>query len=112
MLISSGKSLRKDHLKELICDMLGIDEFDEHVFIDRIDHISVRDTAHLTFHLTDGTTAEREYTYSKEVVPHTQEQKDHMSRMIKEKFTPELRQQRSEKMKQIRSEKFWSNKRK
>jgi site-specific DNA recombinase len=38
-----GKSLREDHLKEIINEVLGLDEFDEQVFLERIDHISVRD---------------------------------------------------------------------
>lgn len=91
-----GKSLREDHLKEIINEVLSLDEFDENIFLERIDHISVRDGTHLTFHFKDGSIQEREYAFRKEGKPCSKEQKKLMS----------------EKMKKIRSEKHWNNKRK
>lgn len=44
-------------LKTFIADVLGIDEFDDNVFTERIDHIDVTGKDHYTFHYTDGTTS-------------------------------------------------------
>lgn len=65
----TGKSLHEDHLKKIICDVLEINKFDEKIFLEQIDHISVRKLTHLTFHFKDGTTAERDYEFDKEGVP-------------------------------------------
>ena len=107
-----GKSLREDHLKEIINEVLGLDEFDEHVFLEKIDHISVRNLTHLTFHFTDGSTVEREYEFRKEGVKWTKERREKQTKAIRESFTPERKQKISENMKRIRSEKYWNSKRK
>lgn len=44
-------------LKTFIADVLGIDEFDDNVFTERIDHIDVAGKDRYTFHYTDGTTS-------------------------------------------------------
>ena len=44
-------------LKAFIASVLGIDEFDDDVFTERIDHIDVAGKDHYTFHYTDGTTS-------------------------------------------------------
>lgn len=69
----SGKSLRDDHLKELTAEVLGLESFDETVFLEQIDYISVRDVTHLTFHFNDGHTEERDYEFRKEGVKWTDE---------------------------------------
>ena len=51
--------LREDHLKGLICKVLDIPEFDETVFLERIDRIVVDEPDRLTFVLTDGAEDER-----------------------------------------------------
>ena len=107
-----GKSLREDHLKEIINEVLGLDEFDEKMFLEKIDHISVRNLTHLTFHFKDGRTAEREYEFRKEGVKWTDERREKQTEAIRDSFTPERRQNISENMKKIRSEKFWNSKRK
>lgn len=107
-----GKSLREDHLKEIITEVLGIDAFDESIFLERIDHISVRSLTHLTFHFKDGSTAERDYEFGKEGVPWTNESREKRTEAIRDSFTPKRRKKISENMKRIRSEKHWNSKRK
>ena len=51
--------LREDHLKGLICKVLDIPEFDETVFLERIDRIVVNEPDRLIFVLTDGAEDER-----------------------------------------------------
>ena len=58
----------------------------------------------VTFHFKDGHTESREYEEKKKGRPHTEEYKAYMSRYMKEKWTPERKQQMSEKAKQIRKE--------
>lgn len=109
----NGKSLREDHLKEITAEVLGTDSFSEEEFLEQIDYISVRNATHLTFHFNDGHTVKREYTFKKEGTPHTKEYKEYMSQIMKERRnTPEYRRIASERMKKIRSEKFWSSRRK
>ncbi len=47
--------LREDHLKGLICKVLGTPEFDEQIFLQRIRRIVVDEPDRLTFVLADGT---------------------------------------------------------
>lgn len=51
------KGLRDDFLRDMTAEVLGLAEFDEDVFLERIDRITVRDGTHLTFHFTDGGTS-------------------------------------------------------
>lgn len=106
------KGLREDHLREITADVLGLEAFDETVFLERINHISVRDGTRLTFHFKDGSTTEREYTFKKEGVPCSEERKKQMSEIMKKRATPEYRKMMSEKIKKVRSEKYWNSKRK
>ena len=101
------KGLRDDHMREIAAEVLGMETFDESAFLQKVDHISVRNGTHLTFHFTDGTTIEREYEYRKEGRAWSDEHKERMSRIMKSKVTPESREAASRRMKQIRSEKKW-----
>ena len=51
--------LREDHLKGLLCKVMGIPEFDEAVFLERIDRILVDEPDRITFVKADGTQDER-----------------------------------------------------
>lgn len=48
-------------LKELICKVLGIDEYDPDAFAQHIDHIDVIRKEKLIFHLADGNVVETQY---------------------------------------------------
>ena len=46
--------LEENLLKSISADVLGIDEFDEAIFTDKVDHITVISNEELAFHLKDG----------------------------------------------------------
>ena len=71
----TAKGLRDDFLRNMAAEVLGLAEFDEDIFLEKIDRITVRDGTHLTFHFTDGGTAERDYKFKKESKPWTEEQR-------------------------------------
>lgn len=56
-------SLDEEALKKLSAEVLEIPSFDEAVFREKVDHISVGKDRDLTFYLTDGTTAVRPWTW-------------------------------------------------
>lgn len=107
-----GKSLREDHLKEIIADVLGLEEFSEDAFKEHVDFISARGLTHLTFHLKDGTAAEREYEFRKEGIPWTDERREKQTKAIPDSLAPERSRKTSENTKRTRSEKHWDSKRK
>lgn len=92
--------------------MLGLEEFGEEAFKERIDFISVRGLTHLTFHLKDGSTVKRDYEFRKEGIPWTDERREKQTKAIRDSLTPERRQKTSESTKKTRSEKHWDSKRK
>lgn len=102
--------LREDLLMPMIAEVLGIPEFDDSIFLERIDHIAVLSATELIFRFTDGSTVRREWTKPKKVMPPwTEERREKQTQAIRDSFTPERRQAMSEKMKQIRSEKYWAS---
>lgn len=104
------KGLRDDRLRELTAEVLGLETFDENVFLEKIDHIDVRDGKVLTFFFKDGHADVREWKYRRAGHKCSEEQKEHMRQIMKEKWTPERRKAMGEKIKQIRSEQFWNSK--
>lgn len=104
------KGLREDWLKELTAEVLGLEAFDGTVFLDRIDHIDVKDGKTLTFLFKDGHTEVREWKYRRAGHKCSEAQKEHMRQIMKKKWTPERRKAMGEKVKHIRSEQFWNSK--
>ncbi|MCD8336245.1 MAG: recombinase family protein [Lachnospiraceae bacterium] len=103
-------SLREDLLKQMTAEVLGIEQFDDDTFLERIDHISVVSATELVFHMKDGSTVSREWVKPKKTMPPwTEERREKQTQAIRDSFTPERRQAMSEKMKQIRSEKYWAS---
>lgn len=49
-----GGSINHENLKKACAEVLGLDEFDEDVFLERVDHIDVPERSVLEFHLKDG----------------------------------------------------------
>lgn len=103
------KGLRDEWLRELTADVLGLESFDEDVFLAQIDHIDVRDGKILTFYFKDGHTEVREWKYRRSGHKCSEEQKEHMRKVMKEKWTPERRKAMGEKVRQIRREAFWNS---
>lgn len=94
----------------MTAEVLGIPEFDDSIFLERIDHISVVSATELVFNMTDGKTVHREWVKPKKIMPPwTEERRKKQTQAIRDSFTPERRQAMSEKMKRIRSEKYWAS---
>ena len=55
------KDIPEALLKRVCAEMLGLEAFDEKVFSERVEQITVRAPQTITFHFTDGTVLEREW---------------------------------------------------
>ena len=64
-------------LKLMICGVLGISEFDESVFLEKIDRIIVNAPDRLTFVMKDGNTEDRIWNFKKEMPGWTAEHRRH-----------------------------------
>ncbi len=90
--------LREDLLKPFIAEVIGMDEFHDAVFGEIVEYIEVNGTL-LYFHFSDGSIICRDWE-KRRVVPGKKTRE-----VINGSFTPELRKQLSERMKQTRKEK-------
>ena len=61
----------------MICGVLGINEFDDNIFLEKIDRIVVDAPDRLTFVLTDGNKVERIWKFTKEMPGWTAEHRRH-----------------------------------
>ena len=102
--------LRDDFLRKMAAEVLGQADFDECIFLERVDHISVDQEKTLTFFLKDGSEQKRKWTIKRQVPPWTPERKAAYAARPKRVYTDEERRAISERMKKIRSEKFWNSK--
>lgn len=104
---------REDVLKPLIADAMEIPEYDSEQFKKQIEVIYVKDTDLLEFHFKDGRIKTAHYVPPERTfAPRSEEAREHMRKLMQERWTPERKAEMSEKMKKIRSEKFWNSKRK
>ena len=101
------KGLREDWLKAMCAEVMGVAEFDDVAFRAQIDHISVHDGTNLTFHFSDGRTETRQWKERRASHKCPEHQKEHMREVMKRKWTPERRAAMSERMKQLRRERYW-----
>ena len=98
-------------MKPMTAEVLGLPEFDEGEFVERIDYIDVVTATELVFHFKDGRQVSREWVKPKrQMPPWTEERREKQTRAIRDSFTPERREKMSKKMKQIRSVKKWGPK--
>ena len=105
--------LREDVLKPLIAKIMGIPEYDADEFRKQIEVIYVKNTDLLEFHFKDGQIKSAHYVPPERTfTPRSEEAREHMRKLMQERWTPEEKTKMSEKMKKIRSEKFWNSKRK
>jgi site-specific DNA recombinase len=103
--------LREDVLKPLIAEMMEIPEYDADQFRKQVEFIYVKDTDLLEFHFKDGRIRTTHYAPPERTFnPRSEESREHMRKLMKERWTPEAKAEMSEKMKKIRSEKFWNSK--
>jgi len=100
-----GRTGIKEHeLKPIAAEVLGLDEFDDSVFLEQIDHIDVEKDMTLVFYFNDGRVESRQYTMSRVSHPCSEKQKLHMRELQSKRWTPEKKKEMSEKMKQLRKE--------
>ena len=100
-------------MKPLIAEMMEIPEYDEEQFKNQMEAIYVMDKDLLEFHFKDGRIKTTHYVPpEKTFTPRSEEAREHMRQLMKDRWTPDLKAEMGEKMKKIRSEKYWSSKRK
>jgi len=104
--------IREDRLKEITASVMGLEEHDADAFKEQVEYISVSDDMKLTFHFFDGRKPVVQYNTKRQGTPWTEERHRKFSASMQGKYTEERREAMSRKMKQIRSEKHWSSKRK
>lgn len=80
-----AKDIREDKIKELSAEVLGLQEFDEDVILEKIENILVEGKDILHFNFTDGTTVTKRWT----------------STLVKDSWTAERREKRSQYMKEM-----------
>lgn len=101
---SCGNTGIKDTTMEtLVCDALGLSEYSEETMDTAIEKAVVKDGT-VTFCFYDGHTESLSYKEKKKGTPHTEEYKQHMSRLTKSRWTPEARQEMSQRVKKLRKE--------
>lgn len=79
----SNKDIPERVLREACATALGLDEFDEDVFLERVDYIQVLEGQVLEFHFYDGTTALQEWVSTAKKDCWTDEHKDRQREWIK-----------------------------
>ena len=55
-----GGTINHKHMVRVCAEVLGLDEFDEEVFLEKVDHVEVPKRYTLEFHMADGGTVTRE----------------------------------------------------
>ena len=106
-----GIPLREDVLKEVITDVMGTETFDEHAVTEMLDSILV-DGNTLVFRFSDGREESRKWVKPRRKgYKHTEEYKEHMRQLMKDRWTPKRKETMSEKMKTMRKEEpeRWQN---
>lgn len=104
--------IREDRLKEITASVMGLSEHDAEAFKKQVKYISVSDDMELTFHFFDDTEPVIQYNTKRQGTPWTEERHKKFSESMQGKYIDERREAMSRKMKQIRSEKHCSSKRK
>lgn len=104
--------IREDRLKDITASVMDLVEHDAEPFKEQVEYISVSDDMKLTFHFFDGHEETVQYNTKRQGTPWTEERHKKFSASMQGKYTEERREAMSQKMKQIRSEKHWSSKRK
>ena len=97
-------TIRDSILKDMVCKVLGLNAFSEELMDAALEKVTV-DGNTLTFCFLDGHTESCQYIKPKKRgVKHTEEHKEHMRQVMKEKWTPERRAAVSDRMKKLRKE--------
>jgi len=105
----SNNCIHEDTLRELSAKALGLEEFDEELFKEKIDHITIAPGGHITFCFYDGHEEALTYSTKRRMPGWTEERRKKQTEAIKASFTEERRRKMSETMKKIRSERYWAS---
>ena len=89
-------------LKETVCQAMGLEAFDPDAFTEKVDHVTVTGKGTLTVFMKDGSA--KDMTFSTRRRPLSEEARRKRGEAIRASFTPERRQQMSERMKLLRKE--------
>lgn len=103
-------SLRDDFLRPMAAEVLGLPEFDETVFLERVDQITVDNQKQLTFIMKDGSNVQRVWNVKRQSPKWSLERRAKFEAAPKRIYTEEERKAIGDRVRKIRSEKHWSNK--
>lgn len=95
--------IKNTTMEALVCDALGLSKYSEETMDTAIEKAVVKDGI-VTFCFYDGHTESLSYKDKKKGTPHTEEYKRHMSQLTKNRWTPETRQEMSQRVKKLRKE--------
>ena len=82
-----GASINQDNMKKVLAEVLDIDEFDDEVFLDKVDFINVPKRYTLEIHLQDGTIVTRPCENTGHQDCWTKEYRDKVSKQRRKKNT-------------------------
>ena len=98
-------AIREENLERAVAEIMGMESFDGDAFRNQVEYVEVGKQGCLAVYFKDGRRIETTYIPSKRKMPlHTKEYCEHMRKVAKRKWTPERREQMSEKMKKLRKE--------
>ncbi len=96
--------MREDTLKPLLAKAVCGGDWDDDVFKIKVDHINAYEGGEMEIVLKDDTIKRAVYAQPKRAKSCSEEQKEHMRQIMLERWTPEFKQEMSERMKQLRKE--------
>lgn len=100
----NAKGLREDFLKPQLAEALGMEEWNDESFAEKVEHIDIYGYM-LDIVGKDGSVTSMNFKPPERGGIHCSEkQKEHMRKLMKERWTPELKQQMSDYMKKLRKE--------
>lgn len=109
---SMSRTVDEDIIKNLSAIALGLDDFDESAFKEKVARVIITGAGTLTVELKNGESKDYVFSTKKTGTPWTEERRLKQTEAIRNSFTEERRREISERMKKIRSEKYWNSKRK
>ena len=104
------RGIRDEELRQATAEVLGLETFDEALFLEQIDHIDVNEEMILTYLFKDGHTVERKWDTKRRMPKWSAERRAMFESQPKRTYSPEQRKRMSEHMKEVRRNKYWSSK--
>ena len=104
------KNIYEERLIEAAAKAMDLPEFDAEQFIEQVDRITVDSPTDLTFYFKDGREVHEIISDKRIVAGWTPERRVKQTQAIRDSYTPERRKRMSERMKELRSQKYWNSK--